>query len=83
MEGKIEIVICLGSSCFARGNKATLQVVDMYIKKNKLESKVYFHGKHCFGKCANGPVVQIGEKIFEKVDSIKIAEILVKELSGL
>jgi NADH:ubiquinone oxidoreductase subunit E len=73
---KTEVVICLGSSCFARGNKATLRVIDKYIKENNLQEKVFFHGGHCFGKCADGPVVKIDETIYTGVTEQSIIEIL-------
>jgi NADH:ubiquinone oxidoreductase subunit E len=78
MQEKIEIVICLGSSCFARGNKQTVQVIQDYLKKNKLESQVYYHGNHCFGKCDKGPFVKIDGKLFESVNKDNIIEILDK-----
>lgn len=80
MENKIEIVICLGSSCFARGNKQIVQVIQEYLKINKLENSVYYHGNHCFGKCDKGPFVKIGEKLFENVNKDNINEVLDKTL---
>jgi len=76
MDGKIEIVICLGSSCFSRGNKESLQIIHQYIKDNKLENKVYFHGGHCFGDCQKGPILKINNKIIEDVKPTEITEIL-------
>ncbi|HRW63203.1 MAG TPA: NAD(P)H-dependent oxidoreductase subunit E [Bacteroidales bacterium] len=64
---KKEIVICLGSSCFSRGNKRTVQIIKEYIKEHQLEDKVFFHGIHCSGNCKNGPVVKIDEKEYENV----------------
>ncbi len=76
MSNKVEVVICLGSSCFARGNKATLKVIDKYIKDNNLQDKIYFHGGHCFGRCAEGPVVKIDDTVHTGVNEFNIIEIL-------
>ncbi|NOU20156.1 MAG: (2Fe-2S) ferredoxin domain-containing protein [Bacteroidales bacterium] len=76
MNNKIEVVICLGSSCFARGNKTTLKVIDKYLKDNNLIEKVFFHGGHCFGKCAEGPVVKIDDEIYTGVTELSIIDIL-------
>jgi NADH:ubiquinone oxidoreductase subunit E len=76
MGNKIEVVICLGSSCFARGNKATLKVIEKYIKDNNLQDKIFFHGGHCFGRCAEGPVVKINDTIHTGVNEYNIIEIL-------
>lgn len=73
---KIEIIICLGSSCFSRGNKKTVQLIKDYIKDNQLEDKVYFHGNHCSGNCANGPIVKIDGKEYENVSPNTIIELL-------
>lgn len=80
MENKLEIIICLGSSCFARGNKQTVQVIQEYLKNNKLENLVYFHGNHCFGKCDKGPFIKIDGKLYENVNKDSILEILGKTL---
>lgn len=77
---KTEIVICLGSSCFARGNKKTVQAIESYIREHNLKEKVYFHGGHCFGNCDKGPIVKINDTYYESVDEMTIIDILVKEL---
>lgn len=64
---KKEIVICLGSSCFSRGSKKTVQLIKDYIHEHQLEDKVFFHGTHCSGNCANGPILKIDEKEYQNV----------------
>lgn len=76
MNNKTEVVICLGSSCFARGNKSTLKIIEKYLKDNNLNDKVFFHGGHCFGKCAEGPVIMIDETIITGVTELNIIDIL-------
>jgi NADH:ubiquinone oxidoreductase subunit E len=77
---KYDIVICLGSSCFARGNKKTVQAIETYIKEHNLADKVFFHGGHCFNNCEKGPILMINKKIFENVDHLNVIEILGKEI---
>jgi NADH:ubiquinone oxidoreductase subunit E len=79
----IEIVICLGSSCFARGNKKTMQIIQQFIKDNELEDKVNFKGNHCFGKCHNGPVIKVNDNFYEGIGDHDIIDILENELSTL
>lgn len=76
MEGKIEITICLGSSCFARGNKEIVNLIKLYLHENKLEDMVYFHGAHCFGNCAEGPVIKINEVTYKRVTPVMLPGIL-------
>ncbi len=65
--GKIELVICLGSSCFSRGNRETLEALKAYLKENKLEDRVMFKGQLCSGSCNTGPVIWINGKQYEAV----------------
>lgn len=76
---KKEITICLGSSCFARGNKKTVKLIDDWIKEKKLENKVSFKGAHCFCNCENGPSIKIDNKAYQNINSDNIFDILSKE----
>jgi len=71
-----EIIICMGSSCFARGNKATLQKIKEYIGKHKIEDKVLFKGNRCFDKCGKGPNLMIDGKMFHQVNAENVETIL-------
>ena len=70
----------MGSSCFSRGNKQTLQVVQKYLKDRDLERTFILKGNHCFDQCNNGPVMKFGNKIYEHVNSENVLEILELEL---
>lgn len=41
-----------------------------------MQDKVLFHGGHCFGNCADGPILKINDTIYTGVDDIKALEIL-------
>lgn len=76
MDGKTDIVICLGSSCFSRGNRTSLKVISDYLKENQLEEKVFFHGHRCFNKCEKGPMLKIADREYEQVEPGKVKLIL-------
>ena len=80
MVDRTVIEICMGSSCFSRGNKDTLQVIQRYLKENKMENNIVLKGNHCFSDCSKGPVVKIGGHLYESVDRESILEILEKNL---
>jgi len=71
-----EIVICMGSSCFSRGNKYSLELIKKYLKKRGLEDTFRFKGSHCFGECEHGPVVIIDGIRYTEVQPDKITELM-------
>jgi NADH:ubiquinone oxidoreductase subunit E len=71
-----EIVICMGSSCFSRGNKKALPVIQEYLREKGLEGRIVFKGSHCFGKCEMGPVLHINGVEYRQVDPGQLATIL-------
>jgi NADH:ubiquinone oxidoreductase subunit E len=83
MLNKRIIKLCHGSSCFSRGNKELVNVVQHFIRTNNLEDKVSFSGDHCFETCSEGPNIRINGKLFQHVDKENIIEILKTELSDI
>jgi NADH:ubiquinone oxidoreductase subunit E len=79
MAPKIEMQICLGSSCFSRGNKEVVMYIKDYLRTNHLEDKVIFKGARCMGHCSNGPNLIINGVHVEGVTLSRIEGILEKE----
>jgi NADH:ubiquinone oxidoreductase subunit E len=73
---KKEVVICLGSSCFARGNKQLVRIVNDYLRDRNLMNVVRFHGERCFGQCAVGPSLKLEGIIKERLDEDSIIAML-------
>lgn len=73
------ISICLGSSCFARGNNANLEVIKQYLKDNGLEAEITFSGRLCENTCNRGPVVCIDDQVYENVNRSLLHKILEEE----
>jgi NADH:ubiquinone oxidoreductase subunit E len=83
MSQRIEMQICLGSSCFSRGNRDVVAFVREYLKKNHLEDRIVFKGARCMNLCSNGPNLRINDRIIEGVSLIKIEGILEKEFGNI
>ena len=77
---KPKIVICLGSSCFARGNEENIKVVEDYLTRNSYQDEVdvELSGTLCQGKCADGPNVIINGEFYSKVDPGVMLDLLKK-----
>ena len=76
MKEKIVIQICMGSSCFSRGNNKTLKVIQSYLREHSLEGEVVLKGNHCFDECSKGPSVKINDFLHEQVSEESIVELL-------
>ncbi|MCP3965075.1 MAG: (2Fe-2S) ferredoxin domain-containing protein [Lentisphaerae bacterium] len=79
---KPEIVICLGSSCSARGNERNLEMIENYLQNNGLQDSVDvdFNCSLCQGKCSEGPNIFVDGKLYNHVDEGVTREILMKIL---
>ncbi|MBN2166117.1 MAG: (2Fe-2S) ferredoxin domain-containing protein [Marinilabiliaceae bacterium] len=72
------ISICLGSSCFSRGNAENLEVIKKYLDDHNLTSAIDFRGHLCSEKCNRGPVIQFGNDEYENVTPENLPYILKK-----
>ena len=70
------IKICMGSSCFSRGNKDNLEIIRDYLNHNSITAKIYLTGNLCQGMCNKGPNLFINYDAFHRVDSNQIVNIL-------
>jgi NADH:ubiquinone oxidoreductase subunit E len=70
------ITICMGSSCFSRGNSRNIEVVQDFLKTQNLPPSVELNGHLCEGHCKSGPNVTINGKMYHEVDPIVIVGLL-------
>ena len=77
---KPKIVICMGSSCFARGNEKTVEACENFLASRGLKDEVDVDlgASLCTGNCAEGPVVIVVGKTYKNVDRGVMADILEK-----
>jgi NADH:ubiquinone oxidoreductase subunit E len=72
----VEIRICLGSSCFARGNSENLAILEKYIQSHGSNASVRLTGKLCQDRCKEGPNLMIGGKLHHGVTAARLRELL-------
>lgn len=75
-QNKIEIAICMGSACFARGNKNIIENVKQFVQENNLQDRFELKGELCTGECDKGPNAKIDGNIYHRLNEKKILEIL-------
>jgi NADH:ubiquinone oxidoreductase subunit E len=79
----VEIVVCLGSSCFARGNSENLALINSYVESNELTASVRLTGRLCQDECKLGPNLMIGGVLHNNVTTARLRELLQRPDSPL
>jgi NADH:ubiquinone oxidoreductase subunit E len=75
-----KILICMGSSCFARENRENLRVIEDFLKGHGISDSVHIEGSLCMGNCQQGPNITINSNEYHQVRSEDLPAILQKEL---
>lgn len=70
------ITICMGSSCFSRGNSRNLEVLQDFLKTQPVPPAVALSGHLCEGHCNAGPNVAINGRLYHQVDPIVMVGLL-------
>ena len=72
----MEVVICLGSSCFARGNSQNLAIIEEFLESHRLKASIRFSGKLCQDACKLGPNLTVAGETYHEVTPAKMRDIL-------
>ena len=78
----VQIMICMGSSCFSRGNNRNIEAVQEFLKTHPLPPAVELAGHLCEGQCQTGPNVTIDGKMYHAVDPVVITGLLRQFATG-
>jgi NADH:ubiquinone oxidoreductase subunit E len=71
-----EIQICLGSSCFSRGNAENLRLIQQYLAERGWSATVTVTGHLCEDGCSGGPNVAIDGHMHHGVDAAALRALL-------
>jgi len=72
----VEIVVCLGSSCFARGNSENLAILDEYARQHESSVTLRTTGRLCQDQCKQGPNLLLDGVYHHGVTSEQLHELL-------
>ncbi len=70
------IVVCMGSSCFARGNEKNIAVIQQFLQKYGIAADVELSGARCQTQCSRGPNIIIDGTIYNRMDSEALLDVL-------
>ena len=73
---KLKINICMGSSCFARGNEDNLRLIEDYIREHDLVDRIDLSGRCCARQCAIGPNISIDGVIYNQIEKEQLLKLL-------
>ena len=80
------ISICMGSSCFSRGNALNVEIIERFMNSEGLGASLTMDaelsGTLCEGLCKEGPNLRIGDKAYRGVDPAAVEDILEYEFGG-
>ncbi|HOA07201.1 MAG TPA: (2Fe-2S) ferredoxin domain-containing protein [Spirochaetota bacterium] len=75
-DNKTVISVCMGSSCFSRGNNESIELIKKYISDYNLSGKVILKGNLCHGNCSLGPNMSIGDDMYQGILPENIYDIM-------
>ncbi|QEN03196.1 (2Fe-2S) ferredoxin domain-containing protein [Thiospirochaeta perfilievii] len=73
-----EIKLCMGSSCFSRGNSDNLQKIQNFIEENSVKWDIKLVGSLCSGECKTGPNITVNGVLYQNVTNDVVDELLNK-----
>ena len=79
MKPQKTITICMGSSCYARGNAFNVEAIQTWLRNHRMDAHIDLGGTLCEGRCREGPILKIGSAIYTKVNSASVSDILEHE----
>ncbi|MDD2404465.1 MAG: (2Fe-2S) ferredoxin domain-containing protein [Victivallaceae bacterium] len=71
-----KIVICMGSSCFARGNDKNLRIIEQFLKDNHFKAEIELSGSGCEGRCSEGPNIIIDGTCYHRMEKGALIDVL-------
>lgn len=74
------ITVCMGSSCFSRGNSINAGIINQFIEDNDIKASVIVKGCLCEGECRKGPNIRINETLYSAVSPEGLEDLLRHEL---
>jgi NADH:ubiquinone oxidoreductase subunit E len=74
------ITVCLGSSCFTRGNDEHLPQIQEWLARKGVADDVTLKGSRCEGMCMRGPNLKIDGALVHDVSAAELEGILERVL---
>ncbi len=60
----LNVTICIGSSCYLKGSRDVIAILERLIALHNVGDKVTLVGSFCMGHCTEGVCVKIDDQLF-------------------
>lgn len=77
-----DMIVCLGSSCFARGNAQNLAVVEEYLVSHGMQNSLRVTGCLCQDECKRGPNLIVRGEHLHEINPSRLREVLLELSAG-
>ena len=77
---KVDVAVCVGTSCYLKGSYNLLQGLLRLIKEYKLEDKVSIGATFCLERCSQGPNIRVNDEIISGVNEENLERIFEQEV---
>ena len=78
--GKHLVQVCLGATCYVRGGKKNSKIIEKELGvrpgETTADKRFTYEAVRCLGACGLAPVIVVNGKVYGKVKSSKVKEIL-------
>lgn len=74
------ITICMGSSCFSRGNNINAESIERFLVEQNLTARVEVRGCLCEGHCKEGPNIRINDELLQGIEPEMLFDLLQHKL---
>lgn len=74
------VTICMGSSCFSRGNSMVAEAIQRFVTDKGLQDRVSIRGCLCEGECKSGPNIRIDDTLYANVSADTAVDIISRQL---
>jgi len=74
------LTICMGSSCFSRGNNLNVEIIKRFIEERNLQADVELQGCLCGGNCKKGPNIRINDELLQGLEPGMVFDLLEHKL---
>lgn len=82
MDHQVQVNLCMGSSCFVRGNDRLLDGLERAIAENGWRDKVCVAGSRCENRCGDGPNVFVNDVLYQGADIGVILDVIADALGA-